>query len=291
MGKMLKLINRQIKAIALGAAMFSLTAGGAIITPLAANEIKAGFELPKDVVNSVMWTDIARDYLLKDKASSGKIVMDERVLVHTPKIAEDQMNIPVHVDARTVENVQKIILIADLNPLPKILTYLPKNADARLSVRIKVEQGTPVRAAVLDGAGVWHVGATYVDASGGGCSQPALAHSSDDWVKTLAEVRARVWRDESDGTATMRLTIKHPMDTGLADGIPAFFIEKLDLNAPDGTALGQLYLHEPVSENPTITLFPKLNASITNVIVKGRDNEGNLIKVKVPAPYRSSALQ
>ncbi len=81
------------------------------------------------------------------------------------------------------------------------------------------------------------------------------------------------------------------MDTGLANGIPAFFLEKLDINTPSGELLGQLYMHEPVSENPTITLFPKLKASTTNVIVKGKDNEGNLIDVTVPAPFRSSSLQ
>ena len=272
--------NQRVKALAIVCAGLLMGQASAL----------GAAELPRDVVNSVMWESVAKNFLLSDKESSGKVVMDPSILVHTPKIAEDQLNIPVHVDARAIKNVKKIVLIADLNPLPKILTYMPDDAEAKLSVRIKVEQATPVRAAVLDTAGVWHIGATYVDAAGGGCSQPAMAHGKDDWVTTLAEVRAKIWRKSTSKTATMRLTVKHPMDTGLADGIPAFFIEELDFKTPDGAHLGRVFLHEPVSENPTLTLYPKLNGAANQVLVKGRDTEGNWIKVSIPAPLESSML-
>ncbi len=247
-------------------------------------------ELPEDSAKSVMWEFVANEFLLSDKDGGQKIVMDDRILVHTPKLAEDQMNIPVHVDARAVKTVRKIVVIADLNPLPKVLTYYPENSEARLSFRIKVEQGTTVRAAVLDGDGVWRIGATYVDAAGGGCSQPAMAHGNDGWVDRLAEVRAKVWRNPASEAAKMRVSIQHPMDTGLADGIPAFFVEKLEMKSPQGARLGRIFIHEPVSENPTITLFPKLQSATDRVLIQGRDNEGNLIKVSVPAPVQSSAL-
>lgn len=248
-------------------------------------------EIPKDSVDSIMWEYVAKQFILSDKEGSDKIVMNDRVQVFAPKIAEDQMNIPVHVDARGIENVRKIVVIADLNPLPKVLTYRPEKAAPRLSFRIKVEQGTPIRAAVLDGKGVWHIGATYIDAAGGGCSQPAVAHSQDDWVSTLAEVRGKIWRSPAKEFATMRVTIKHPMDTGLADGIPAFYVEDLVVKTPKGQRLGRLEIHEPVSENPTLTLFPKIQGGLDHVILSGRDNEGNLIKVSVPAPVQSSHLQ
>lgn len=270
---------------ALGLSAFLLSAGfvgGA--TSLNAAEI------PADTLNSVMWQQMAKSYLLNGDRAGSKIIMDDSILVHAPKSAEDQMNIPVHVDARAIKDVKEIVVIADLNPLPKVLTYVPEQSEARLSFRIKVEQGTPVRAAVLDGDGVWHVGGTYVDAAGGGCSQPALAHGKADWVKTLAEVRGKIWRRPGDEAATMRFTVRHPMDTGLADGIPAFFIEQLQFRAPGGAHLGNLTLHEPVSENPTVTVFPKIKDATEAVEISGRDNEGNLIKVSVPAPLRSSSL-
>lgn len=263
-----------------------------IAAPAATLQAKtSNIEIPKDTLNSIMWTQMAKNHLLTTQDEVKGIVMDETILVHAPKSAEDQMNIPVHVDARSIKNAKKIIVIADLNPLTKVLTFEPEDSEARLSFRIKVEQGTPIRAAVLDGDGIWHVGGTYVDAAGGGCSQPAMAHSKPDWVKYLAEVRGKIWREVGSDVATMRFTVRHPMDTGLADGIPAFYVEQLKFSSPKGEKLGRLSIHEPVSENPTITLFPKLDEATSQVNIKGRDNEGNLIDVAVPAPFQSSALQ
>ena len=80
------------------------------------------------------------------------------------------------------------------------------------------------------------------------------------------------------------------MDTGLADGIPAFYIEKLEMKGSGGEHIGSLTIKEPLSENPTLTLFPILKEATTSLQVKGRDNEGNLIDVAIPAPVQSSAL-
>jgi|GEM_PF-103771 len=262
-------------------------------TPVTINSISAAestVAIPKDSLNSVMWDFMAKEHLLTD-TSSKKIVMNNSILVHAPKVAEDQLNLPIHVDARSIKNIQKIVVIADLNPIPKVLTYEPRQAEARISFRIKVGQATPVRAAVLDKDGVWHIGGTFVDASGGGCSQPAVAYGNDDWVKRLAEIRGRIWRTPGQKSAKLRFSVRHPMDTGLADGIPAFFIEKLELKGADGKLLGNLYINEPISENPTVTLFPILKEATTSVQITGRDNEGNLIDVAVPAPIQSSALQ
>ena len=265
----------------------------ALSIPVASISVSAAetsIAIPKDSLNSVMWDFMAKEHLLTDK-NSKKIVMNSQILVHTPKVAEDQLNLPVHVDARSVKNAQKIVVIADLNPIPKVLTYEPKQAEARLSFRIKVGQATPIRAAVLDKDGVWHVGGTSVDASGGGCSQPAVAYGNDDWVKRLAEIRGQIWRKPGQEATRLRFSIRHPMDTGLADGIPAFFIEKLEFKGAKGNLLGNLYISEPLSENPTVTLFPILKEATTAVNIKGRDNEGNLIDVAVPAPFQSSALE
>jgi sulfur-oxidizing protein SoxY len=262
-------------------------------SPLMINSMTAAetsIAIPKDSLKSVMWDFMAKEHLLTDK-SSKKIVMNNQILVHAPKVAEDQLNLPIHVDARSVKNVQKIVVIADLNPIPKVLTYEPKQAEARLSFRIKVGQATPVRAAVLDKDGVWHVGGTFVDASGGGCSQPAVAYGNDDWVKRLAEIRGKIWRTPGQKSAKLRFSVRHPMDTGLADGIPAFYVEKLEFKGANDKLIGNLIIHEPISENPTVTLFPILKEATTAVQIKGRDNEGNLIDVAVPAPVQSSVLQ
>ena len=80
------------------------------------------------------------------------------------------------------------------------------------------------------------------------------------------------------------------MDTGLADGIPAFYLEKLELRTPAGRMLGRLQIREPVAENPTFSLRPHLPLSIGQIVVQGRDTEGNMIDVNIPAPWKSSSL-
>lgn len=248
-------------------------------------------ELPADTLKSTMWEYMAEEFILTDESKAKKIIMDEKVRVYAPKVAEDGLVVPVYVDATAITGVKKIIVLADLNPLPNVLTYEPIKSEAKLSFRVKLQQGSPIRAAVLDSNGVWHVGGTYVDAAGGGCTQPALAHGEDDWTARLAEVRAKVWRKSGKSASKMRFSIRHPMDTGLADGIPAFYVETLEVKDPKGEIYGRLQIKEPVSENPTLTLYPQLGDATEKVNLEGRDNEGNKIRVEIPADLQSSTLQ
>lgn len=241
---------------------------------------------PADPLKSVMWGQMYERHF-----SDKPVVFDDKVSVIAPKLAEDQTAIPVTVDASALTGVREIVVITDLNPIQKVLSYEPVQAKPYITFRFKAEQGTPVRAAALTEDGVWHIGGVYVDAAGGGCTSPALAHGKPDWVSRLAEVRAKVWRTPGQSTARLRLRVQHPMDTGLADGIPAFFVERLEIQGNDGKVLGRLRIYEPVSENPTLTLMPNLGPADDRVIVKGRDNEGNTIDAVVPVGVRSSALE
>ncbi|MBY0464434.1 MAG: thiosulfate oxidation carrier complex protein SoxZ, partial [Burkholderiales bacterium] len=80
----------------------------------------------------------------------------------------------------------------------------------------------------------------------------------------------------------LRLRVMHPMDTGLVAGIPAFHIEELKLVDAVGEVWWALQLHEPVSENPLITLeMPSQGGQGFRVL--GRDNNGNRIDAEVLA--------
>ncbi|MCY1561790.1 hypothetical protein D9M68_990990 [compost metagenome] len=72
------------------------------------------------------------------------------------------------------------------------------------------------------------------------------------------------------------------MDTGLVAGIPAFYIEQLQLVDGAGVPWWRLALHEPVSENPLITveLPPQTTGGFR---LLGRDNNGNRIDAEVSA--------
>jgi sulfur-oxidizing protein SoxY len=175
-----------------------------------------------DPLQSTMWADM-RDRLF----GGAPVLFDDRVSVHAPGNAEDALNVPVTVDAGGFGAVEEIVVFADLNPIPKILSYRPVGARPYIGLRFKVQQTTPVRAAARTPDGVWHVGGIRVDAAGGGCTSPALAHGDPEWSRHLGEVQARAWARKEPDAVRVRFRVRHPQDTGLAAGIPAFFIEEL----------------------------------------------------------------
>ena len=109
----------------------------------------------QDPVPSVMW-----GFYHKQMLGSGPFVFDERVKLLAPPFAEDARQVPLEIDARAFKGeVVKILAWAELNPLPKIVDFEPLTGVLPwLSIRIRVEQATPLRAAVLTRDGVWHVG-------------------------------------------------------------------------------------------------------------------------------------
>ncbi len=257
----------------------------AALAVLLTSSAASGGELPADPLGSPVWGDIAAKHF-----AGAEVVFDERVKVKVPGVVENQAQVPITADARELANVEKIVIIADLNPIRHVLTLspAPNKAQAYISFRMKVEQATPVRAAALTSDGVWHVGGVFLEAAGGGCSAPAMGRGEADWTETVGNAQGRAWR-QADGSARLRLRVKHPMDTGLAkDNTPAFYIERLDVKATDGGPLATLELFEPVSEDPTLTLELKVPAAEGAINVDGRDNNGTIYRSVVPIPFNDS---
>jgi sulfur-oxidizing protein SoxY len=202
------------------------------------------------------------------------IRFDERVVVRGPVSAEDSLNVPLLVDASGIENVKKIVISADYGPIPHILTYYPEQAEAKIGLRFKIDQATAIRASVQTHDGSWHVGSTYIDAAGGGCTAPAHAYARDDWEEKLGEIHGRLWA--SSGRA--RVIVDHPMDTGLAGNIPVFIIQNLSFEDDEGALMARLELFEPVNEDPAFSLFFTPGTLGGSLLVKGRDNNGNRIE-------------
>lgn len=226
-------------------------------------------EIPPDPFESVMWK-----LMVERHFPGGEVVFDSRVKVSAPNSAENQFLVPVTVDATELENVEEIVAVADLNPIAHILTVRPKKALSFVGFRVKLQQATPVHVGVRTSDGVWHMGGAYIDAAGGGCTAPAMAHGMNNWMKSLGKTRAFT-RRESPLSARMTIRMQHPMDTGLAAGIPAFFMNKITVRDAAGEELAELDLYEPVSENPTITIKPKVGYAEETLSVLARDTEGN----------------
>lgn len=222
----------------------------ALIAALAAPAIALAAPLPADPLGSPMW-----EFHAQRLFGSAPVVFDNRVTVHMPEIAENQRVFPVTVDARALPGVTRIVLFADLNPIPVAVDYAPTAAAAAyLSTRIKLDQRTPVRAAVLTADGTWHVGGGWIDAAGGGCSAPPVSRVKGDWADHLGEARAAAW-SQSDGQTRLRMTFRHPMDTGLVENIAAYNIERLTIRDASGKALGEMQVNGSVSEDPAFTVL------------------------------------
>ena len=210
----------------------------------------------------------------------------DQVVVKGPAFADDAMNVPLLVDARGLDQVgggvARIRVSVDRNPVRQVLDFEPLRALPMLAFRIRMEQASPVRAFVQTQDGQWHVGSTWVQAAGGGCTVPGLTRADGSWSKTLGQVQARFFNNVLEGSRRLRVRVMHPMDTGLVAGIPAFYIEDLQLVDGAGQAWWKLALHEPVSENPIIT-FELPPQAVPGLRIVGRDNNGNRIDAEVGA--------
>lgn len=236
-----------------------------------------------DPLGSMQWPILQKKYIGADPME-----FNSSILLQTPLFAEDAMNVPIMVDARPLQNVgggiAQILLLADRNPVQPIARLRPLRVLPVLALRFKLQQGSPLRALVQTKDGVWHVGSRFIEASGGGCTVPGLSRADGSWSRTLNQVQAKFFKNILSSNLEgqrLRLRIMHPMDTGLAPGIPAFYIESLRLHDEQGQVWAELELHEPVSENPILTLeFAKPSAQdspLNTLVLEGRDNAGNRI--------------
>lgn len=221
----------------------------------------------RDPVTSVMW-EYYHERLLGGEA----YVFDERVKLSAPPFAEDARQVPIQIDASVFEGqVVRMLAWAELNPIPQIFDFQPgEQVLPRLAIRIRVEQATPLRVAVLTRDGLWHIGSTQIDAAGGGCTAPSVVRAQAGWEDHLGEVLGK--RFVLADANRLRVQVAHPMDNGLVGGIPEFFLNQAQLRDRSGNILATLELFPAVSENPTISLDVKGDVETELWL---RDNNGN----------------
>ncbi len=234
-----------------------------------------------DPLGSMQWPDLKREFI-----GTAPVRFSDDVSVKGPVFADDALNVPVMVDARALAvggaRVSRIRVVADRNPIRHVLDFEPLRSLPVLALRLRLEQASPVRALVQTQDGHWHVGGTWVQAAGGGCTVPGATRADGSWSQTLNQVQARFFGNVLEGSQRLRVRIMHPMDTGLVAGIPAFHLEHLALVDAAGQPWWRLALREPVSENPIITFeLPRQLTGSLRLI--GRDNNGNRIDATVPA--------
>ena len=222
--------------------------------------------LPADPLGSPMWQRLGQTLF-----GDAPVRFDPRVRVIFPGIAENQRQFPVAIDARGIAGVKRILVFADLNPIPLAVDYTLDAAQPYFSTRIKLDQRTPVRGAVQLADGSWLVSGGWIDAAGGGCSLPPISRVKGDWAQHLGEVRGVArW---AAGGMRVRLAFRHPMDTGLIDNIPTYNLEEVALTGAEGRRFGDLRIEASVAEDPEFTVIV---GALPNeqVVMAGRDTNG-----------------
>lgn len=223
---------------------------------LAFGTVPSAAELPVDPLGSPTWVALGGTFFGNDT-----VRFDSRVKVIFPEIAENQRSFPVTIDARAIKGVKRIILFADLNPIPLAIDYSPTAAAAYLSTNIKLDQRTPVRGAVQLADNSWLVSGAWIDAAGGGCSMPPLSRAKGDWAEHLGEVRGLAVHDA--GGTRLRLSFRHPMDTGFVGNIPIYHLDEIELKGAGGS-FGTMQIEASVAEDPVITVMP--NAAVGDTV-------------------------
>lgn len=229
-------------------------------------------------VDSGMW-DIHRTDLLGGPDAWRS---DPGLRLLTPRNAEDARHVPILADATGLSGVRRIVVTIDYSPFPLAMVFHPGRALPLLGFGVKYEIAGPIRASALTGddtGAEWIMGAAFIDAMGGGCSAPAATHARPDWQDGFGEMRARLWAD----TGRLRVAIRHPMDTGLADGIPAHHLTDLTLSDADGTDIARLEIHEPLEENPVLTFLLPPDLAQGPVTISARDTSGFRFRGQVAA--------
>jgi sulfur-oxidizing protein SoxY len=252
-----------IKAIgcrALATAIFASAISGSVWA--------AGDAAPYD---SETWQDV-----LDLEFEGADVVYDDSLYLVVPEQVEEAFSVPVVMNfTETPFDIAEIALIAENNPFPMVARVYPQRPMNAIGFNIRLEMSTPVRAAVMDRDGVWHVVSEEVRVmTPGGCSAAGGGMMADaGGISTRQFVRA-------DGDSRLKVRITHPMHTGLVvdaygDAIPEHYIKNITIRDDRGD-LAKMLLWASVSADP-VFMF-ELPDTQQSVRIDAEDTSGGLFE-------------
>jgi sulfur-oxidizing protein SoxY len=222
----------------------------------------------KNPISSPTFDDIIKEIIQDDKY----IFDDKNIDVLVPNFADNPTQVPIFVDGKKIKNAKRMILFADLNPIPKIIDMQLGNLLAVISLNIKVAQETPIRALILDENNIWHIGSKNIKSFGGGCAVSSADSIDTDYSKFLGKTKTDLFQTPTKNIHRLKASIFHPMETGLVFGNSEFYINKI-LVKQDEKVLSEIKTYSAISQNPRFT-FETIDNSNTYTI-EFFDNDGN----------------
>lgn len=223
-------------------------------------------------ISSPTFSDIIKDTIKGEKY----IFDDKNTIVDVPKFADNPIQVPIFIDAKKIKNAKRMIVFADLNPIPIIVDMKLTDLLPIISLNIKVAQETPLRALVQDDKGIWHIGSADIKSFGGGCSVASVSSSDTNFDKYLGKAKGEIFK--KDNITRIKASIFHPMETGLVFGNSAFYINKISIFAKD-KKLSDITSSSAISENPRF-IFETKNKS-EDYKVSFYDTDGNEFSVDI----------
>ncbi|MBN8917505.1 MAG: quinoprotein dehydrogenase-associated SoxYZ-like carrier [Rhizobiales bacterium] len=278
----MKRLNLRSSAGIVGAVLAALLAAtplaGMLASPAAAQSAQADPDKPE-----ATWASIRGDIFPSAKITDA----GNAVRIDAPGRAEDAALVPLTLalelpkdDPRTLKAVT---LIIDENPAPVAGRFAFGDGirSFSLSVRVRVNSYSWVRAVAETSDGALIMTKAYVKAAGG-CSAPATKDTAESIAK-LGEIRFRSFADS--GRPEAQVQIRHPnfsglqMDEATRGYTPAWFVREVQVK--QGAKL--IFAMEggiSISEDPTFRF--SFTPSAEPVSVRAEDTEGKIFARTFP---------
>ena len=224
-----------------------------------------------DPLESPMW-----DYVKKKFLQNEKTVFDTKnIKIKVPSFADNPLQVPIYVDASYFKDAQRLFIFADLNAIIPLIDIQLLGLKPIVSVNMKIAQGTPLRVAVKDKNGLWHIGSSEIKSFGGGCSVASNAGGLIDWESQIGKSKHKIFKIKD--TYRIKLSIFHPMDTGLFIGNPEFYINKINIKQ-NNKIIAKIKTYASISENPRLVF--ETNKGNGKYEINLSDTDGNEFIVK-----------
>lgn len=177
--------------------------------------------------------EVVWDNVLKKEFFAGKNLQEgnDVITVKAPYRAEDPALVPITISSKISQTesrfIKRIVVFVDKNPFPFVadFEFTPASGKADISMRVRVNSYSYVRAIAETNDGEFYMSKTFVKASGG-CSAP-IGADLDAAMKRLGKMKFRLDNGAKAGQPSMaQLLISHPNITGMQMDQVTRFIKK-----------------------------------------------------------------